>query len=368
MRQTIIAVFLSLGLAACGGQDKDQQQVDYESLRGQGDKADGFINKSHSCQGLCGGLAWDYTGFCGCDEVCATYGDCCDDKAAVCDGVIEEVIVITESQNGQTVNIEVGDTIDVQLHGNISSGYSWELLASNRSFPLQKEEYVPDQPIIAGSGGTFHFYFTADSFSSAGVFPLQFAEYREWEGVGNAVKTFNVTITVGLSKESCLALNDEYQQELAASQGCSIDGDCGTFVGGDLKCGFPHKAINSIYETQVKAYHDQWTSEGCYQLPWNCPMMMPLPPWYEVRGVCNAGTCEVEYVDTRAKAGHACGPDINVTCGENLYCAFGLNWCGTPPVTGICRPMGECGAVSDCENADNLWYHPMCTGSPTCEN
>ena len=53
---------------------------------------------------------------------------------------------------------------------------------------------------------------------------------------------------------------------------------------------------------------------------------------------------------------------------RNLYCAFGLNWCGTPPVAGICRPMGECGAVSDCENGDNLWYHPMCAGSPTCEN
>jgi hypothetical protein len=37
-----------------------------------------------SCQGYCGGA---YPGeACWCDELCAMYGDCCPDKAAVCDG------------------------------------------------------------------------------------------------------------------------------------------------------------------------------------------------------------------------------------------------------------------------------------------
>ena len=97
--------------------------------------------------------------------------------------------------------------------------------------------------------------------------------------------------------------------------------------------------------------------------------MRPLPACQSARprGVCLQGTCKAEYYDTRAKEGEACGDDINVECGENLYCAFGLNWCGTPPVTGVCRQMGDCGAPSDCLNQANDWIHPMCMGKATCE-
>jgi hypothetical protein len=69
-----------------------------------------------------------------------------------------------------------------------------------------------------------------------------------------------------------------------------------------------------------------------------------------------------------AKEGESCGDDINVECDSGLYCAFGLTWCGTPPVTGICRKMGDCGTVEDCKNEDNWWVQPLCIGELTCEN
>ncbi len=70
---------------------------------------------------------------------------------------------------------------------------------------------------------------------------------------------------------------------------------------------------------------------------------------------------------TLAKENEACGADINVKCESGLYCAFGLNWCGTPPRTGVCRPHGTCGALSDCQDPNNQWFAPACVGPVVCE-
>lgn len=83
---------------------------------------------------------------------------------------------------------------------------------------------------------------------------------------------------------------------------------------------------------------------------------------------CPDKATECDNTPKVAKEGEACGDDISTECDTGLYCAFGLNWCGTPPVTGICRQMGDCGTVEDCKNGDNVWYRPLCVGELTCEN
>jgi predicted secreted protein len=355
----IAAVF-----AACGGQEMNGP--DFENMRAAG-KADGFVNKTLSCKGSCGSLAKDLTGFCGCDKACATYGDCCNDMSTVCDATTND-IVITKDMNGTTQTIDQGDTIDVQLEGNPTTGYAWKLLASSRSFPLQKEEYVPDQPQLTGSGGTYHFYFTADVFSVGKEFKLDFAYFRSWEGHQNAIETFTVTIAVNQGTDECKKIDADYHKAVDAAAACTADADCSKFVGGNLTCGMPTRAINPTLSSEVEQLKTSWQSAKCHQQDWNCPLMAPLPPWMAVRGVCEQGSCKAEYYDTRgAKEGEACGDDINTKCGDGLYCAFGLNWCGTPPVTGVCRKMGDCGAPSDCLNQDNIWIHPMCMGQATCE-
>jgi inhibitor of cysteine peptidase len=358
-------MFVAAMVVACGGQE--MSGPDFKNLRAGG-KADGFVSKTLSCQGSCGTIAQDFFEYCGCDDLCTTYGDCCTDKAAVCDGTVSsDAIVINKDMNGKTKAIEQGDKIDVQLPGNPSTGYAWHLLASNKSFPLQKEEYVPGQPQLTGSGGTYHFHFTADSFSVGNVFKLNFAYYRSWEGSNNAIETFVVKIAVTPSKDTCNKINADYQKELVTAAACKADADCGKFVGGNLTCGMPTKALNSALLSPVTALQSSWSSAQCNQIDWNCPMLSPLPPWMAVRGVCDQGACKAEYYDTRkAKEGASCGDDINVECADGLYCAFGLNWCGTPPVTGVCRQMGDCGAKSDCLNQNNDWIHPACMGQATC--
>ncbi len=359
---SIIAMVVLFG--GCGVQDvSPSKEIPAEfGVRG---KADGFVNKNITCEGECGSLVWDSLGYCGCDEQCDSYGDCCADKPQFCDAATS-AIIIDKSLDGQTVVINMGDTVDVQLAGNPTTGYAWHLLNSSRSFPLQTEEYVPDQPILTGSGGTYHFTFVADMFSVGNTFELNFHYTRSWEGVDASIETFTVKIQVLPSISECLDLEQEYKDEVAQSQGCQIDAECQAFVGGSLSCGFPQIAINVAFEQEVKAFGDKWWNLKCHQQDWMCPLFSPLPPWFEVKGVCQAGACKVEYVDTRATEGDSCGEDIDVQCGEGLYCAFGLNWCGTPPFTGTCRQMGDCGAASDCYNERNDWIHPACMGEATC--
>jgi hypothetical protein len=69
-----------------------------------------------------------------------------------------------------------------------------------------------------------------------------------------------------------------------------------------------------------------------------------------------------------ANEGEECGDDIDTKCDQGLYCAFGEVRCGTPPVIGVCRPMGSCGNEYDCQDENNIWYAPECEGDIVCQD
>ncbi|PKN47716.1 MAG: hypothetical protein CVU59_01835 [Deltaproteobacteria bacterium HGW-Deltaproteobacteria-17] len=66
-----------------------------------------------------------------------------------------------------------------------------------------------------------------------------------------------------------------------------------------------------------------------------------------------------------AIAGEPCGPASGLSChvnrGTMLYCA-GADADGN----GVCANPGNCTTAADCENPDNLWIRPLCTGTVTC--
>ena len=75
----ILGAAMAMALGACGSEL--DQQPDFDSIRASGGKADGWwVDKNLSCQGSCGSIANGFVGYCGCDDKCATYGDCCNDK------------------------------------------------------------------------------------------------------------------------------------------------------------------------------------------------------------------------------------------------------------------------------------------------
>jgi len=107
-----------------------------------------------------------------------------------------KTFIVTEAKNGKTLTARVGDTVDVRLGGNPTTGYSWECVSGcSRSFPVV-ESYLEDEPQLIGSGGTFSFVFKPDYFAAGKSHALTFAYYRPFEGVNKAIKTFKLTIKV----------------------------------------------------------------------------------------------------------------------------------------------------------------------------
>ena len=73
LRSIYLPLFLLASLAACS----QDAAVELDPNRGPLGKADSV----GSCLGECGGQSVD----CWCDDQCEQYGDCCDDKASICD-------------------------------------------------------------------------------------------------------------------------------------------------------------------------------------------------------------------------------------------------------------------------------------------
>jgi len=116
----MIASFI--GSSAC--------QSDTAEFNNRGDKSDEIIDRSGDCQGICGSQA--STG-CFCDDSCSDFGDCCSNKAQVCDqtsvdggvdaatnsGVVELTFDFadgTHSWIGDFADFPPGDNVDNQLY------------------------------------------------------------------------------------------------------------------------------------------------------------------------------------------------------------------------------------------------------------
>jgi inhibitor of cysteine peptidase len=104
-------------------------------------------------------------------------------------------VSLAYEDNGKTVALHTGDKLVVSLGGNITTGYSWNIVEPLPPMLhlLGACEYVPDQPIRAGSPGTFIFRFQADSTGSSN---LNLAYARPWEKNVPPYSTFKVSVVV----------------------------------------------------------------------------------------------------------------------------------------------------------------------------
>ena len=104
-------------------------------------------------------------------------------------------IVLHERDNGTTVALNVGDTIEAVLKGNPTTGFRWTaaLTPEDADFLQQVGEpaYVPDSDLI-GAGGTYTFTFKA---VAVGESLLKLVYERPWESVP-PLDTFAVTVNV----------------------------------------------------------------------------------------------------------------------------------------------------------------------------
>ena len=87
-------------------------------------------------------------------------------------------ITKTKAPGNPDLSVKVGESFDLKLRGNPTTGYLWALTRLPENFYLLSENYVPDQPIMIGSGGTYHFTFVA---MKAGMGNFAFYMLRPWE-------------------------------------------------------------------------------------------------------------------------------------------------------------------------------------------
>jgi inhibitor of cysteine peptidase len=116
------------------------------------------------------------------------------DAVWLCISIREATAVLHEGDAGSTVNLRAGDTMEVVLEGNPTTGFSWETAALDASVlkQLGEPEFKPDTSLI-GAGGKFTFRFEA---VAPGQTLLQLVYHRPWETNVPPEKTFEMTVVV----------------------------------------------------------------------------------------------------------------------------------------------------------------------------
>jgi predicted secreted protein len=105
----------------------------------------------------------------------------------------DEVLILTEQDNGRTLEVHVQQSIAVQLRGNPSTGYAWSFSASDQSVSTTgSSTYTSDPGGGVGGGGTFSFPFRA---VGSGETTLSFRYEQPWNPASLA-QTFKVAFVV----------------------------------------------------------------------------------------------------------------------------------------------------------------------------
>jgi inhibitor of cysteine peptidase len=100
---------------------------------------------------------------------------------------------MTEANNGKTICLEVSDTVSLNLDGNPTTGYMWEISSIDRDFLQVVEQSYNSSSDLIGAGGMFTFTFRA---AAKGSTNLCLVYARPWEKTSPPAKTFEVTVVI----------------------------------------------------------------------------------------------------------------------------------------------------------------------------
>jgi len=100
---------------------------------------------------------------------------------------------MTEEDSGKTVEVDVGENLELSLPENATTGYRWEIEnLDNKVISVKDEDYQPSSGKV-GSGG-------AKKWSLKAVAPgkteCRLKLWRQWEGNSSVQKRFSVMLVV----------------------------------------------------------------------------------------------------------------------------------------------------------------------------
>ena len=105
-----------------------------------------------------------------------------------------KIVKVTEENNGSTVDLDIGDRLEITLESNPTTGYQWETIGDISSYLHQLGEpvYEPSGERI-GSGGKTIFTFEA---IGAGQTRLELVYRQSFDKETPPTKTFGLTVIV----------------------------------------------------------------------------------------------------------------------------------------------------------------------------
>jgi inhibitor of cysteine peptidase len=104
-----------------------------------------------------------------------------------------ESMKLNENDAGKTVEIAVGDELEIMLPGNPTTGYVWEAEALDATvLTLRQTSFMPGDHAI-GSGGLVTLMFRAVAKGKAA---LKLNYHRPFEQNTPPINTFEVTVTI----------------------------------------------------------------------------------------------------------------------------------------------------------------------------
>ncbi len=113
---------------------------------------------------------------------------------AACGQPKEGPVKVTENNVGSTVELHQGQTLKVELQGNPTTGYTWEVLPGAESILEQQGEaqFVPASQAV-GAGGLVTLTFKAVRVGQAS---LSLVYHRTFEAGVPPLRTFELTVVV----------------------------------------------------------------------------------------------------------------------------------------------------------------------------
>ena len=102
-------------------------------------------------------------------------------------------IHIAQSDNGRKIHMKLGDTLEIQLSGNPTTGYEWKHVSSGEPICDLQEQSQDAQAGKHGASGVYHWQCRA---ARIGQTRIVFAYARAWETQTPPAQTFTLDIEV----------------------------------------------------------------------------------------------------------------------------------------------------------------------------
>jgi inhibitor of cysteine peptidase len=104
-------------------------------------------------------------------------------------------VTLRATDTGRTIELKRGDTLIVELEGNPTTGFQWEVESVDTAI-LKRQgdaEFKAEKPGLPGSQGVFVFTFGAEG---SGQTDLEMIYHQSWDKETPPSQTFDVSVVV----------------------------------------------------------------------------------------------------------------------------------------------------------------------------